>query len=182
MALTLDQLIANLEALQRDLPAIAAERMAVAAEDAVQLQIERMQERGKGSDGRNLKKYSKNKLPSFFFTNAKDKPLSKARAKTFKGGISYEEYRKAVGLPTDKVTLTRTGEMLRNIGVIGAGAQGSSFLVRIGFRRDAMRERMGHVLEQRPNAFGFTKGERTKLRKNFTRGMLRIINQRIRSK
>ncbi|AVR47256.1 hypothetical protein C7S20_19470 [Christiangramia fulva] len=84
------------------------EVMQVAAVSAKNILKTRIQNKGLN------RQYSRNPLPIFFFNgralNAGGRALLQKKKKLGEG-ISYEEWRKAQGLPVDKVNLTYTGKM-----------------------------------------------------------------------
>jgi hypothetical protein len=89
------------------------------------LSVRNVQENGVGE-------YSKNKLPYFYFLGA-DKTKSNAGIKFIadvgkdpkkkKEGLTWAELRDAEGLQTDHVDLTFTGEMFRNLKILGTNVQ-----------------------------------------------------------
>lgn len=94
------------------------ENALVIAGDYTALIINRVQNQGESSDGSKFKKYSDNPLPLFFFGDGN----SKTKADRFKKDVkkkktepSYENFRQYLGLPTDKRTLTMTGDMFKSI-------------------------------------------------------------------
>lgn len=90
----------------------------VIAGDMVALVINRVQNKGIGADGEKFEKYSTNPLPLFFFKDGNSKSKSdkfKADVKKKKAEPNYETYRRYLGLPTDKRTLTVTGDMFRKV-------------------------------------------------------------------
>lgn len=81
---------------------------------------------GTKADGSTLGKYSEHELPAFFF---KDKALNGSGRKLYEDskkegkGISYKQWREANNRPTDHVTLSFSGDTLRDIGVVKVEAQ-----------------------------------------------------------
>ena len=103
------------------------------------------------------RKYSKNKLPAFWFEgrelNAGGRALvekhTKKKERDFyrlvgekvrknkaldemEDGISYEEWRIANGLQVDHIDLTFSGRMMQNLGIIGTKRVGNLWVTIIG--------------------------------------------------
>ena len=90
----------------------------ILAGDAIASVNNRIINTGVGGDGKKFKLYSENPLPTFYFSDAN----APSKVKKFKQDVSkkkvvpsYVNYRKALGLPTDKRTHTLTGEMLADV-------------------------------------------------------------------
>lgn len=126
----LDALIAALEGGMKKI----SEEVAT---NAMALIINRIQQEGLEGE-----KYSKNKLPNFFFENkgniAAQKAIkSKKKNSKYADGVSYEEWRDLNGLQTDIVDLTFTGRMFQNIGITSAIQVGNNFITVItGFDKE----------------------------------------------
>ncbi|MGN6491158.1 MAG: hypothetical protein ACTHLE_04120 [Agriterribacter sp.] len=137
--MTVEQAIARLNAIIEALDAEFKRAAEESALSAIAMITNRIQQ--KGLPG---KKYSKNKLPEFYFFDRElnaggreliskkqrkkqREALRKAGIKVRKNkvfdedeqGISYEEWRIANGLQVDHVDLTFSGRMFQNLGLIG---------------------------------------------------------------
>lgn len=141
----IDQMISGLDAeLEK-----ASEEMALSLMGMI---INRIQQ--EGLPGR---KYSKNKLPAYFFYDRAlnaggralyDKHVKKRERELLReigetvrknkaldeleDGISYEEWRVANGLQVAHVDLTFSGRMLQNLGIIGTKRAGNFFVTVLG--------------------------------------------------
>ncbi|MFT3704641.1 MAG: hypothetical protein QM802_19910 [Agriterribacter sp.] len=151
----IDQIILGLDAeLQK-----ASEELALSLMGMI---INRIQQQG--LPGR---KYSKNKLPAFYFydraLNAGGRALyakhvkkrerellkeigEKLRKNTaideMENGISYEEWRVANGLQVNHVDLTFSGRMLQNLGIVGTKRVGDYYVTVLGGTNEETKLRL----------------------------------------
>lgn len=115
------------------------EKMAL---DGAAMVKDRILNTGVKADGTSLGDYSTNPLPVFFF---KDKELNKSGENFYlsrkkKGeGISYKEWREANNRPTDHVTLSFSGETLRDVGVTKNLVSGTRVTTSIGPKNTKVR-------------------------------------------
>lgn len=113
--------------------------MAIAGWSLVQNRIQE-----KGIPG---KKYSKNKLPAFFFddrgtTAAGRKAVDDAQDE----GISYEEFRVADGKQVGHVDLTFTGRMFGGTKIIRILTSGSTFVAQVGGTDAEVDAKLGYAV------------------------------------
>lgn len=161
---------------------IINEKMAL---DATAMIKDRIINTGVNSKGSSLGSYSDKEIPLFFKKNGKtiapfSSPLNNAGEKFFlsvikenkarreKGddarGISYKEWRDANNRPTDHVTLSFSGQTMKDIGVVKQIVSGTKIITTVGPKNTKVRkggittekiteglgERYGNFLE--PNA------------------------------
>jgi hypothetical protein len=114
------QFIKLLDSLKNDLIAERPNETLLIAKEALALIRRRIQTEGEDLNGSQLGHYSDMPLPAFYFDN---KSINASGAKAVaaakkKGvGLSYKDFRRANNLPTDKVTLTFSGAMWREMDV-----------------------------------------------------------------
>lgn len=102
--------------LRRALPEFINDMSLVLPHSALMRVRTRIQEEGKSAKGKKLKAYSKNPLPTFFFTGDNASPaLTEDQVKKYPDGISYLDYKKEVGRYTGKTDMTLTGRTWNNI-------------------------------------------------------------------
>lgn len=123
------------------------ETMAITGQSLVQHRIQQQ-----GVPGR---KYSKNKLPAFFFDerslNAGGRKLVGEKAKDAKDdreGISYEEFRVANGLQVDHVDLTLTGRMFGGTRIVRLFSSGATFTAQVGGTDAEVDAKLGYALQE----------------------------------
>lgn len=103
--------------------------------NAYAMMRDRIINEGTIGDHKDLGKYSDHALPTFFF---KDKSLNGKGEKFYldsvkKGkGISYKDWREANNRPTDHVTLSFSGETLKDIGVVKTVSQNLKATTTVG--------------------------------------------------
>jgi hypothetical protein len=116
------------------------ETMALTGQSLIQHRIQE-----EGVPGR---KYSKNKLPAFFF----DDKASTARGRKFVDdateGISYEEFREADGKQVDHVDLTFSGRMFGGTRIIRLTSGGSAFVAQVGGTDAEVDAKLGYAVER----------------------------------
>lgn len=123
--------------------------------DAAAMVKDRVINTGVNSKGASLGKYSENELPSFFF---KDKSLNASGEKFYldakkKGkGISYKEWREANNRPADHVTLSFTGQTMKDIGVVKQLIEGGKIITAVGSKNTKVRDK-GVTTDQVVNEF-----------------------------
>lgn len=171
----ISQFISNIDGVINGITDIVIDACDVAALDAKAMLQSRIQEEGLNSSGASFEPYSKNKLPLFFFAkNSKvnvlntlgidntGKLVNKGRKgikNPYSEGVSYEEWRKLMGLPITHVTLTVTGEMWKKIGLLGSNVDGGNIITRIGGRDPSTRQKMSWIAERRGDFMGLTNDE-----------------------
>jgi len=114
------QFISLLDNLKNDLITERPNETLLIAKEALALIRRRIQTEGEDLNGVQLGHYSDVPLPPFYFDN---KSINASGAKAVEAakkkgvGLSYKGFRRANNLPTDKVTLTFTGGMWREMDV-----------------------------------------------------------------
>lgn len=143
--------------LTANIPSIN-EKMAL---DATAMIKDRLVNTGIDAQGNSLGSYSKNEIPLFFKKNGKVMaPFSsslnqggeklflsvikenKARRKAGEKlrGISYEQWREANNRPTDHVTLSFTGQTLKDVGVTKQIVSGFKIVTTVGAKNTKVRK------------------------------------------
>jgi len=149
--MTIDEFIRGIDRIIDNLPDILQGEMETIALDGKVFVQNRIQESGINDKGNPLKAYSDNKLPAFFFTDPdRPKRLSKEEAANYPDGISYVDYRKAKGLPVDRVTLTVTGEMWRSIGIVEEREDDGTYIAFLGGRDQETINKIAWNYKDRP--------------------------------
>lgn len=140
------------------------ERMAL---DATAMIKDRIINTGIKANGASLGRYSTNETPLFFYKNGKlqapfSNPLNKAGEKFYLDvvkennsrrkknggtgepprGISYEQWREANNRPTDHITLSFSGDTMRDIGVTKQIVSGTRIVTTVGPKNT--KRRAGH--------------------------------------
>jgi hypothetical protein len=114
------KIIAKLRGIVNELNSTRTASTILIAKEALSLIRRRIQNEGKDAVGAQLGDYSDNPLPAFFFygksINASGENAVRRAVKEGKG-ISYKDFRSANNLPTDKVVLTFSGAMWREMDV-----------------------------------------------------------------
>lgn len=135
--------IDQFRALRRALPEFVEDMSLVIPSTALSDVRGRVQEKGEDADGKKLKGYSTNPLPTSFFTGPEADPrLSEAKAKKYPGGISYLDYKKEVGRYTGKTDMTLSGRMWNNIGVVEKRTSDDGFQVVIAARNEETQAKL----------------------------------------
>jgi hypothetical protein len=133
------------------------QKMALTGQSLVQHRIQE-----KGIPG---KKYSKNKLPAFFFddkasTAAGRKAVDDAQPE----GISYEDFRVADGKQVDHVDLTFSGRMFGGTRIIRILASGATFVAQVGGTDAEVDAKLGYAVQHYgENVFDPTPEEQTEV-------------------
>jgi hypothetical protein len=125
--------------LAAEVPAIN-ERIALNAYDMASTRVINS---GVDGDGNQLGSYSENELPLFFYTG---KSLNKAgeaaveKAKKAGKGLSYKDFREANNRPTDHVTLSFSGDMWKDIGVVKQIVDANKIVTVVGAKNTKTRK------------------------------------------
>lgn len=96
--------------------------------------------------GKSLGSYSDTELPAFFssgksLNNAGEKFVEKAKKERTQ--ISYKEFREANNRPTDHISLSFSGEMWKDIGVIKEYVTGTKIVTVVGAKNTKRRSHSG---------------------------------------
>lgn len=173
MAITLAEFAERLDRLEKELTDGLVKISEEAALNVKAIVVRRIQAEGVGD-------YSDNPLPLFFFTNpggtAKlDKTKSNAGIKFIeqaakdpakkKRGITWAEIRDAEGLQTDFVDLTFTGEMFRDLHILGTNVQRGKVTTLLGASRQETINKLKWNAERYGAFFDPTPAEVASIRK-----------------
>lgn len=98
---------------------------------------------GQDGTGKNLGGYSTNELPTFFYEGKSlnqggDRAIAKAKKE--KKGLSYKDWRNANNLETDHVSLSFTGQMWKDIGVVKQLVDGNKIITTVGAKNTKNRD------------------------------------------
>ena len=98
---------------------------------------------GQNGSGKSLGNYSTNELPLFFYSGRSlnqggEKAIAKAKKE--KKGLSYKDWRNANNLETDHVSLSFTGQMWKDIGVVKQIVEGNKIITTVGAKNTKNRE------------------------------------------
>lgn len=118
--MTIREFANRLSLIKNDLIKNRANEAFLIAKEALALVRRRVQNEGEKSDGTQFGDYSTEPLPAYFFfgksLNASGAKAVQKAAKSGKG-ISYKDFRRANNRPTDKIDLTFSGAMWREMEV-----------------------------------------------------------------
>ena len=132
----------------------------------------RIQTEGEDANGSQLGNYSDNPLPTWFFKgksiNASGENTVRKAAKEG-NGLSYKDFRDGNNLPTDKVTLTFTGAMWREMDVNIISNNETNTTAQIEPRTERSRKVASYNSERYGDILALSKEEKQ---------MLNIANQK----
>jgi len=122
--------------LIKEIPQELQKTNVIVAQSAIPLITNRLINEGKTAEGKSLGKYSDKPISALFFIGKSlgsggDKKVSDY-AKKNGGKLSYEEFRKLNGRPTNHVTLSFSGETLQDIGVLSTVVNGNKVKTVVG--------------------------------------------------
>jgi hypothetical protein len=130
--------------------------MALTGQSLVQHRIQE-----KGIPG---KKYSKNKLPAFFFDDLTLNATGRKAVDDATEGISYEELRIADGKQVDHVDLTFSGRMFGGTKIVRILTSGATFVAQVGGTDEEVDAKLGYaVLHYGENVFDPTPEEQLEI-------------------
>jgi hypothetical protein len=131
--------------------------MALTGQSLVQHRIQE-----KGVPG---KKYSKNKLPAFFFDDVASTAAGrKAVEDADDDGISYEDFRVADGKQVGHVDLTFSGRMFGGTRIIRILTSGATFVAQVGGTDEEVDAKLGYAIAHYgPNVFDPTLEEQQEI-------------------
>lgn len=135
--------------------------------EALALIRRRIQNEGKDAAGAQLGDYSTNELPAFFFfgKSANAAGEAKVRKAAKEGeGVSYKELRQFNNRPTDKVDLTFTGAMWREMDVTIIGNTATESTAEITPRTERSKKVAAYNSKRYGDILRLSKDERRMLR------------------
>lgn len=173
----IDQFIAKIEAAERAVMDILVDIASEAALNTKALVVRRIQQDGVGQ-------YSERDMPAFLFFNGSEpdpkKTKSNAGIKFIKDSkkkqqsINWADIRDAEGLQTDHVDLTFTGEMFRDLNIIGVNVQSHRVTAILGCSRKETQDKLMWNVERYGNFMQPTTEETDKI--------LNIVHKRVNEK
>jgi hypothetical protein len=149
-------------------------KQAAAAKAMVQ---ERVQERGENATGGSFGNYSTKPLPTYFFEDSGTAAARKAiKAKKYKDGVSYDEWRKLNGLNNPFVNFTFTGSMFRNIGVVQTGTRGRNvYTAKIAGKSQETNDKIEWNTKKKGAFMALSNKEVSDIKKEYKVDIVRII-------
>lgn len=171
--MTIDDLIKHFDGLIDKLETGLVTVTETAAMDLMAIIVNRIQQEGLPG-----KKYSKNKLPKFFFHDSGTVAAQKAlNRKEFKDGVSYEEWRKLNGLQVAHVDLTFTGRMFQNLAIIETIVADGNYLTIIGGIDKEVKDKLRWNAERFGNFLTLTPEEKEEFSKIMEESKKRILKE-----
>lgn len=127
--------------------------------NAYALVKDRVINEGQDGKGKDLGGYSTNELPTFFYNGKSlnsggEKAIAKAKKE--KKGLSYKDFRAANNLQTDHVSLSFTGQMWNDVGVVKQLVEGNKIVTVVGAKNTKNRngKTTDDLLEYNADRFG----------------------------
>jgi hypothetical protein len=162
----IEDFIKKIEQAERQVMDALVDIASEAALNTKALVVKRVQENGLGQ-------YSERDMPSFLFFDGSEpdpnKTKSNAGIKFIKDSykkrdnINWADIRDAEGLQTDHVDLTFTGEMFRDLNVIGVNVQAHRVTAILGCSRKETQDKLRWNVERYGNFMQPTKDETDKI-------------------
>ena len=140
--------------------------------------VKRLRERGIDANGTAYPKYSKNKLPTFFFLEKGTKRAqSKLSGDEFDEGVSYEEWRELNGRQIDHRDFSFTGRTLNSLGIVKTGRDSSGYVVEVFAKGTDEVKKLGYLEEQSGDILTPSKQEEKLLTQDFDDDIQDIIDK-----
>lgn len=140
--------------------------------------VKRLRERGIDANGTAYPKYSKNKLPTFFFL---EKGTKKAQSilsdEQYDEGVSYEEWRELNGRQIDHRDFTFTGRMLNNLQIVGTGRDAEGYFVEVFAKATDEVKKLQYTEELSGDILKVSKKEEDLLAQDFDDDIQDIIDK-----
>jgi len=169
-AINMDRFVGVVLQMQKDLSTEMEKINILMAKSAIPLITNRFINQGTTAEGKSLGTYSSNPISALFFVGKSLGSGAESRvqkyAKQNKGKLSYEKFRELNNRPTSHVTLSFSGETLKDVGVQRTFQEGSKIITSVGsldrYKKDITNKKgkktgeisTGEVLENLDKKYG----------------------------